>query len=61
MRDGKPKIISFNAKRARGLMARYILTQGAQTRQDLEAFDVEGYTIAPELSDVHNLTFLKQG
>lgn len=61
MRDGKAKIISFNAKRARGLMARYLIESGAETLDDLKNFDAEGYAYADDLSDADNLTFLKQG
>ena len=61
MRDGKPKVISFAAKRARGLMARYLIESGAQCRDDLKGFKAQGYALAPDLSDEAQLTFLKQG
>lgn len=61
MRNGKPTIVSFNAKRARGLMARYLITTGAQSNDHIREFNAEGYAFAPELSDETNLTFLKEG
>lgn len=42
-KHGKYKIISFYAKKARGLMARYIIEKQAKTLDDLRQFDVEGY------------------
>lgn len=61
MRNGQPKIISFKAKRARGLMARYLVENSVQGFDDLKAFDAEGYAFAADLSDGQDLTFLKQG
>ena len=59
-RGGVPKVIAFNAKRARGLMARFLLTQGVETLAGLKDFEAEGYAYAPDLSDARNLTFLKE-
>jgi cytoplasmic iron level regulating protein YaaA (DUF328/UPF0246 family) len=42
-KDGEAKVISFYAKRARGLMARFALTTASTRRADLRAFDVAGY------------------
>ena len=42
-KNGKYKIISFFAKRARGMMARYAAEQGITDAEDLKAFDIEGY------------------
>ena len=49
-KGGKYKIISFHAKRARGLMARYAITQRITRPAQLQQFDVEGYAYAPEVS-----------
>jgi cytoplasmic iron level regulating protein YaaA (DUF328/UPF0246 family) len=43
LKNGEYKIISFYAKRARGLMARFIVETDAQTVTDLQAFDFDGY------------------
>ena len=48
---GRYKIISFYAKRARGLMARYAITHGIEDIEQLKGFDVDGYAFAPEASD----------
>ena len=42
-KNGKYKIISFYAKRARGLMARYAAVRGITDPQKLKKFDVDGY------------------
>jgi cytoplasmic iron level regulating protein YaaA (DUF328/UPF0246 family) len=54
---GKYKIISFMAKRARGLMARYAIEKKISTVKKLQGFDREGYAIAPEASQEHRLVF----
>ena len=56
-KNGAWKIISFYAKRARGLMARYIIDHRIDTPQALEGFDVDGYAFAPELSTDLKLVF----
>lgn len=52
MKNGKYKMISFYAKRARGLMARFILENDIDNMIDLQAFDSEGYVFNPRLSKV---------
>ncbi|GIZ51153.1 peroxide stress protein YaaA [Noviherbaspirillum aridicola] len=42
-KGGRYKIISFYAKRARGLMARYAARKGITQPEKLKAFDSEGY------------------
>jgi cytoplasmic iron level regulating protein YaaA (DUF328/UPF0246 family) len=42
-KDGKYKIISFYAKRARGLMARYVVENRITDPVDLKGFNVDGY------------------
>ncbi|HYD78396.1 MAG TPA: peroxide stress protein YaaA [Paucimonas sp.] len=42
-KNGKYKVISFYAKRARGLMARYAAQKGITQPEKLKAFDSEGY------------------
>jgi cytoplasmic iron level regulating protein YaaA (DUF328/UPF0246 family) len=47
---GGHKVISFYAKRARGLMARYAITHRIADPERLKAFNAEGYAYAPEAS-----------
>ncbi|OTG91870.1 peroxide stress protein YaaA [Acinetobacter sp. ANC 3813] len=42
-KNGKYKVISFYAKKARGLMARYILENKIEHAEDLKAFNTDGY------------------
>ena len=42
-KGGSWKIISFHAKRARGLMARHAIQQRARKPEDLRGFDAEGW------------------
>ncbi len=56
-KNGAWKIISFHAKRARGLMARFAIEQRANTVDALKKFDAEGYAFAPEVSTPDKLVF----
>jgi uncharacterized protein len=49
-KGGRYKIISFYAKRARGLMARYAALHGLTEAEQLKAFDSEGYAFEPAIS-----------
>jgi cytoplasmic iron level regulating protein YaaA (DUF328/UPF0246 family) len=49
-KDGKFKIISFYAKRARGLMARYIVENVIDMPKGIEGFNLEGYKYVPKES-----------
>ncbi len=57
LKAGKYKIISFMAKRARGLMVRYAIERRADSVKKLQAFDREGYAFAPEVSAPERLVF----
>ena len=48
--DGKAKIYSFLAKKARGLMARYIIENEINTPEDLKAFAVDRYKLDTKAS-----------
>lgn len=54
---GRYKIISFFAKRARGLMARYAILNRVETVEDLKRFDLGGYAFAGDASDDDRLVF----
>jgi cytoplasmic iron level regulating protein YaaA (DUF328/UPF0246 family) len=59
-KGGKYKVISFLAKRARGLMARYAIEHKVKTPKGLEGFDLEGYALAPAVSQPDRLVFRRQ-
>ena len=42
-KNGKYKVISFYAKKARGLMARYMIENQLQRIEDLKSFNLDGY------------------
>ena len=50
LKNGQYKMISFFAKKARGLMTRFILENDIDKVEDLQAFDAEGYVFNPRLS-----------
>ena len=54
---GSYKVVSFFAKKARGLMARYAIEQRIQTVSGLEAFAAGGYQLARELTTPERLVF----
>jgi len=54
---GQYKIISFFAKRARGLMARWAVQHRAATPQALERFDLEGYAFDAAASRPDRMVF----
>lgn len=56
----KLKIISFFAKKARGMMVRYIIDTGAETVEDLKGFNYEGYSFSEEYTTKPNeLVFVR--
>jgi uncharacterized protein len=59
-RDGQYKIISFMAKRARGLMARYAVQHRLQQPDQLRAFDSEGYAWDASASSPERLVFRRK-
>ncbi|MFT7409533.1 MAG: cytoplasmic iron level regulating protein YaaA (DUF328/UPF0246 family) [Oleispira sp.] len=56
-KKGQYKIISFYAKKARGLMAAYIVKNKISSVKQLCAFDVAGYRFIAAESDAQILTF----
>ena len=59
MRENGPKMISFMAKRARGMMARYIIEGRVDRPEGLKDFTSGGYTFDPEASTETTLTFIR--
>jgi cytoplasmic iron level regulating protein YaaA (DUF328/UPF0246 family) len=54
------KVISFHAKRARGLMARHAALNGSTSPEELKAFALEGYAFAEEASDAGRWVFRRR-
>ena len=59
-KGGTYKIISFHAKRARGLMARYAIQNRLSTPHQLEGFDLEGYRYDAGVSRPERLVFRRK-
>lgn len=57
VKDGKSKNISFYGKRARGLMARWIVDKRVDTPDQLSDFDSEGYQLDEAASSASELVF----
>lgn len=50
-KDGTYKMVSFFAKKARGMMTRFILQNGIDSEEQLQAFDSDGYCYNGRLSE----------
>lgn len=59
-KSGQWKIISFHAKRARGLMARHAISKRVRKVEALRDFHAEGYAYAPEVSSPNRLVFRRR-
>ncbi len=55
--NDKYKVISFFAKKARGLMAKYVLQNQVKNPDDLRGFDYEGYLYDPNRSNQNQFIF----
>jgi len=60
LRDGKAKMISFMAKKARGSMARFMIQNRIERPEGLMAFDTGGYQFRPDLSNETDWVFLRE-
>ncbi|KCB47927.1 peroxide stress protein YaaA [Bordetella hinzii] len=59
-KNGAWKVISFHAKRARGLMARYAIEHKINKPEGLQAFDSEGYAFDASASSADKLVFRRR-
>ena len=60
-RNGEYKFISFTAKKARGLMSRYIIRNRVEDPENLMGFDLEGYRYNADLSGADRPVFTRPG
>ncbi len=58
-RDGTLKFLSYNAKRSRGWMARYIVDQNIKTPSALKGFNLQGYAYREDLSETTKMVFVR--
>ena len=59
VKDGKPRIVSFFAKRARGAMARFVVTERAKTVEEIMQFSTGGYAYDEDLSESDKPVFTR--
>lgn len=59
-KNGRYKIISFYAKRARGLMSRYVIVNRVEEVDALRGFDSDGYLFAADASDGDTMVFRRR-
>ncbi len=59
LKNGEYKMISFYAKKARGLMTRFIVQNQIVNPEDLKAFDLEGYYYNSQLSKDNQPVFTR--
>ncbi len=59
-KNGQYKMISFFAKKARGLMARYIIQNQLNDVEQLKNFDLAGYQYSRDLSQGNELIFTRK-
>ena len=57
LKGDRYKVVSFMAKRARGLMVRHAVACRASQVEDLMNFELEGYRYVPAASERHRLVF----
>ena len=59
LKNGQYKIISFYAKKARGMMSRFVIQERISNPEHLKQFDVQGYFFSAEQSKPDHLVFLR--
>ncbi|AEF21010.1 peroxide stress protein YaaA [Pseudomonas fulva] len=59
LKNGQYKIISFYAKKARGLMARHVIKERVTDPKHLKDFDDQGYRFSAKDSSADKLVFLR--
>ncbi|MBK7232600.1 MAG: peroxide stress protein YaaA [Saprospiraceae bacterium] len=59
LRNGKLQFLSYNAKRARGLLVRYMSLTNAKSIDDVKTFNLENYQFDEKYSNEHSLFFIR--
>lgn len=59
LKGGKYKVVSFYAKKARGLMSAYIIVNRLRKPDDIKGFDWEGYSYNDDLSTAREWVFTR--
>lgn len=59
LKNGKYAMVSFYAKKARGMMTRFILENNIYDQEEMKAFDLGGYHFSPQMSTVDRFVFTR--
>lgn len=59
-KNGQYKMISFFAKKARGMMTRFIVDEKPRTADELKQFDIAGYRFSAEMSKGRDWVFIRR-
>lgn len=59
VKDGIAKVVSFSAKRARGMMARYVIQNRLEKAEDIKGFRGANYCYQPDLSNDQDYVFTR--
>lgn len=59
LKDDGYKVVSFFAKKARGMMTRYIARENIQKAEDIKSFNLDGYVFNQELSKAKEWVFTR--
>ena len=59
IKNGQAKVVGFMAKKARGMMARYIIQERLESPESLKDFKAGGYQFQPEASDSSTWVFTR--
>lgn len=59
VKGGTSKVVGFSAKRARGMMARYMIDNRIENPQELKKFNVDGYSYQDDLSNDNEWVFTR--
>ncbi len=58
-KNGTYKVISFYAKKARGMMTRFILQNNLKNYNDIKAFNSGGYIYSQDMSSGNDMVFIR--
>ncbi len=58
-KDGRDKIVSFFAKKARGAMARFMIQNRVNTPEQLADFAIGGYSFQPDQANKNKMVFVR--
>ena len=58
-KEGKLKVVSYNAKKCRGAMVNYLIKNVVEDLEEIKKFTFDGYQYNQEISDEFNFKFIR--